>query len=560
MTALLILELRRQALDNGKTLVAALSQVTAEQSAQTFLAADLLLRSVQDLGMKPGLAGPDEFRARAGTLPYHDALARLQMLLPQVDSVAVLDDAGSVVASSRSFPPPTPLGLADALIFRTLSPHPDLGLIMDGPVYRQSSGQWMIYLGRAITDENGRFAGVALVGMTIGYFENQFSTVNIGSKGSIALVTPDLRLVARWPKADYFTGQRVGGPSPPPLATGDQPQVAVLTGIDGRKRIGADTRLRVPGIGLHLAVTEAETVLLKPWRSMALAISASTAVALIVLAALTLFLLRRLSEEARWRRVVRDRENRLSNQAADLMAARDQAETAQRARGQFLANMSHELRTPLNAVLGFSDIFRQEMLGPIGNPKYREFADDIHSSGRHLLDIINNILDLTKIDSGKLELADDEVDIADLLEFCGKLVADTARSGNVSLEIAVPPQVPALRGDIIRLRQILLNLLSNAIKFTPAGGRIMVSGEPAGAAFVLRISDTGIGMTPDEAHKAMQPFYQVDNSNARRYEGTGLGLPLTKSLVELHGGSIRIDSTRGRGTTVTVSLPIALTT
>jgi signal transduction histidine kinase len=428
---------------------------------------------------------------------------------------------------------------------------------MDGPVYRQVNGRWMIYLGRALTDESGQFAGVALVGMTIDYFQDRFSTVHIGAKGSIALTTDDLRLIARWPKADYFTGQRVGGSSPPPLGSDDQPSVATITGIDGRRRIGADTRLRVPGVGLHLAVTQAESVLLKPWRSMAIAISASTLTALIVLAALTLIVLRWLSEEARWRGVVHDRENRLSQQAADLMAARDQAETAQRARGQFLANMSHELRTPLNAVLGFSDIFRQELLGPIGNPKYREFAQDIHSSGRHLLDIINNILDLTKIDSGKLELADDEVDVAELLEFCGKLVADTARSGNVALEIAAPTEALTLRGDTIRLRQILLNLLSNAIKFTPAGGRIAVSSEMAGDAFVLSVSDTGIGMTPDEAQKAMLPFYQVDNSNARRYQGTGLGLPLTKSLVELHGGSIRIDSTHVQGTVVTVSLPMA---
>ncbi len=335
------------------------------------------------------------------------------------------------------------------------------------------------------------------------------------------------------------------------------PSVATIQGADGRQRIIADTHISIQGIGLHIAVTQAETVLLKPWRSMALAIAVSTATALIVITVLTLFLLRWLSEEERWRGVVRDRENRLSNQAADLIAARDQAETAQRARGQFLANMSHELRTPLNAVLGFSDIFRQELLGPIGNEKYREFAQDIHASGQHLLDIINNILDLTKIDSGKLVLADEEVAVAALLEFCAKLVAETALSAKVTLEIASPAEDVTLHGDRIRLRQILLNLLSNAIKFTPAGGCVTVSGASAGDVFVLSVRDTGIGMTSDETHQAMQPFYQVDNSNSRRYQGTGLGLPLTKSLVELHGGHIAIDSTLGQGTTVTVTLPIA---
>jgi signal transduction histidine kinase len=557
MTALLILELRRQALDNGRTLVAAMSQVTAEQTAQTFLAADLLLRSVQDMSMKPGLAGSDEFRSRGRTPDYHDALVRLQRLLPQVDSVGVLDDTGTVIASSRSYPPPPPLGLADVPIFRTLHSHPELGLMMDGPVYRQANGRWMIYLGRAITDESGRFAGVAMVSMTTDYFQDRFSTVRIGAKGSVALLSDEGRMIARWPRADAVIGQQIAGPSTAPAVPNDTPDVATTQGVDGRQRIIADTHISIQGVGLYIGVTQTESAALKPWRSMALAIAVSTATALIVLAVLTVFLLRWLSEEARWRGVIRDRENRLSNQAVDLMAARDQAETAQRARGQFLANMSHELRTPLNAVLGFSDIFRQELLGPIGNAKYREFAQDIHSSGQHLLDIINNILDLTKIDSGKLVLADEAVDVAELLEFCAKQVAETAQSAKVTLAIAPPAGEVTLRGDRIRLRQILLNLLSNAIKFTPAGGRVTVSGEPAGDAFVLSVRDTGIGMTQDETFQAMQPFYQVDNSNARRYQGTGLGLPLTKSLVELHGGHIAIDSTLGQGTTVTVTLPIA---
>ena len=554
MTSLLVLELRRQALENGSTMIAALSQVTAEQASQTLLAADLLLRSVQDLSGKPGLADADAFRARAQTRQYHDALVDLQRLLPQIDAVAVLDSNGMVVASSRGFPPPGPLGLSYIPEYKALASHPELGLVMDGPIHAQVNGQWMFYLARAITDDSGRFAGLAVVGMTVGYFEKRFSTVKIGAKSSVSLISGDGHMIARWPKADDFMGQQVGGPAP---RTDDVPSLLTLPGLDGRPRVIADTNLNVPGIALHLVVSQAETALLKPWRSMAVAIFASTAIALAVIAVLTLFVLRWLAQEARWRRVVRDREERLSKQAADLMAARDLAETAQRARGQFLANMSHELRTPLNAVLGFSDIFRQELLGPIGNSKYREFAQDIHVSGQHLLDIINNILDLTKIDSGKLELVDEEVDVDGLLGFCGKLVADTALSGGVMLDIQPPPLAASLRGDRIRLRQILLNLMSNAIKFTPSGGQVTVSGQQAGDMFVLCVSDSGIGMTEEEAGKAMQPFYQVDNSHARRYQGTGLGLPLTKSLIELHGGHIRIVSAPGQGTTVTVTLPVS---
>jgi signal transduction histidine kinase len=217
--------------------------------------------------------------------------------------------------------------------------------------------------------------------------------------------------------------------------------------------------------------------------------------------------------------------------------------------------MSHELRTPLNAILGFSEILEQGLFGPLGDPRYREFAADIHSSGQHLLEVIGNILDLAKVDAGKLELFEQDFDIVEMMQSCGRLMTEAANTGGVTLEVRAPQGPVYIQGDATRVRQILLNLLSNAVKFTPRGKAVTLSGEAGEDGFILRVIDTGIGMTEDEAVKAMEPFHQIDSSLARRYEGTGLGLPLTKSLVTLHDGVIDIKSVPGEGTTVTVWLP-----
>ena len=243
------------------------------------------------------------------------------------------------------------------------------------------------------------------------------------------------------------------------------------------------------------------------------------------------------------------------NAEADLLAARDEAEQSSRAKSLFLANMSHELRTPLNAVLGFSEMMDQELFGPLGDPRYKEFAQDIYRSGKHLLGIIGDILDLTKVEAGQLVLEEEDVDLGDLMKDCGRLVADQARAVAVRLEVRRPPSHVLVRGDRTRLKQILLNLLSNAVKFTPGGKGVALSCRIDEEGLAIVVADEGIGMSPAEIQKAMQPFQQIDNSFSRRYEGTGLGLPLTKSLVELHGGELRVESEPGRGTIVTVHLP-----
>jgi len=241
-----------------------------------------------------------------------------------------------------------------------------------------------------------------------------------------------------------------------------------------------------------------------------------------------------------------------------LKAARRAAEAASIAKTNFLANMGHELRTPLNAVIGFSEIIASEQFGPVGSDQYREYAGDIMASGRHLLAIINDVLDLAKSADGKLRANAEDVDLGAIVEDCARIVS--ASCGEAGLKLGTEPPSPPLlvRGDEAKLRQILLNLLSNAIKFSPSGGRITISARATlGDMAELVVADTGIGMRAEDIPIALEPFGQLDNALARRYEGVGLGLPLTKALVDLHDGQIEIDSVPGEGTRVRILLKIA---
>jgi two-component system, cell cycle sensor histidine kinase PleC len=243
----------------------------------------------------------------------------------------------------------------------------------------------------------------------------------------------------------------------------------------------------------------------------------------------------------------------------ELNDAMRQAMAANAAKSQFLAHMSHELRTPLNAVLGFSEMILKEMLGPIGVVKYREYAVDIHSSASHLLSLINDVLDLSKAEAGKFSLDLEATDLASLVAECLRLFAIRALEAKLILTSQLAPDLAPILADARKIKQILINLLSNAIKFTPERGEVTVElALKRPGVFLLSVSDTGIGMDEEDVALALSPFGQAKNTLTRSFPGTGLGLPLAKALVELHGGTLQIVSAPQVGTHILIELPLAL--
>ena len=236
--------------------------------------------------------------------------------------------------------------------------------------------------------------------------------------------------------------------------------------------------------------------------------------------------------------------------------AKVDAEKANKAKSEFLASMSHDLRTPLNAIMGFSDMMRQKTFGPLGNEHYDDYVEDIHNSGSLLVSLINDVLDLSKIEAGKYELTNELISISSIIDVCTRQLTAMANMSNLTLTIDVPDNLPHMNGDERAIIQVLNNLISNAVKFTSAGGMVVVSAylnDNQGISIAVR--DTGIGMSPDGVVKALNPFEQADGTHSRRHEGTGLGLHLCTNLMKLFGGGLNIESNLGTGTTVTIHFP-----
>jgi two-component system cell cycle sensor histidine kinase PleC len=252
---------------------------------------------------------------------------------------------------------------------------------------------------------------------------------------------------------------------------------------------------------------------------------------------------------------------RFADLASKYEAEKIRAEGANRSKSEFLANMSHELRTPLNAINGFSEMMTTEMFGPLGDRRYKEYAKDILSSGQHLLALINDILDMSKIEAGKMSLRHEPLDLQDVVDDTLRLIRGRAEEAGLVLAVDVPGSLPTVEADYRALKQVLLNLMSNAVKFTPRGGQVSISAEAVdgGRKIMISVADTGIGIEKDDLARLARPFEQVESQHAKTTQGTGLGLALTKSLVEMHGGAFVMESQPGVGTTVRVLLPLTRT-
>jgi signal transduction histidine kinase len=470
-------------------------------------------------------------------------LDRMRRRVPGLDNVSkflgVLDAHGRVVDASR----PSVLGMdfADSDYFRraTAPGAPRVGF--GKPIVGRSPLMSSIPFWVRVEGPNGTVRAVVVGDVLSEYFSGLFSQLDLDLGGVATLVDTDGTIYARG--SDNQNG--VGSTFPNQmiiLAARNAPRGTVIghSAVDGILRIASFEQLE--GTPMLVAVGYEMQSALRGYHKARNQMMGQGIIGTLLVLTLALLVNRYIL--------------RLEESEATARAARAEAEHASAVKSQFLAVASHELRTPLNAIIGFAEVMAAALHGPLGHTRYAEYANDIHRSGLNLLALINDLLDLAKIEAGKMELYPEPVDAAMLVDECLRMVRASAQAGGVNLSQSLQQPAPPLVADPLKLRQILLNLLTNAIKNTPAGGQVQVTMRNDGPDRVLlQVSDNGCGMTADEVALALQPFRQIHSHLSRGKQGSGLGLPVACSLVQLHGGELFIDSYPGRGTEVTVHLP-----
>jgi signal transduction histidine kinase len=525
-----------------------LDRVLVETTDRTIQGIDLVLGEiVKDLAAD-GIDNSLALDRRRSDFATHEMLRQKVRALPQLEALIFVNAAGQIVNFSHYWPIPG-INLADQPYFMALRNDPEPGLLISAPIQSRATGKWTVYVGRRIDGQGGAFAGAVLGAIELHYFETFYQAVSPGPDSAIVLHQRDGISLARYPVVERAIGRSFADARSfaGALEGGSEYAMRLVGQVDGVKRIAAAGTLR--NYPLIVNVSRSEDAVLAGWRSQALAIAAIAAAAVLAIGFLAAALIRHFRNY-----------ELLSEARADAdraILAQTNAEALAEAKSHFVATVSHELRTPLNAILGFSEIIKAQVFGPLGSPRYLEYAGDIHTSGRHLLDVVNDILTFAQAEANKLTIIAEPVDTADLVKRTLRMLTPQAATMKLTLTAEVADDLPPVLGDPMRLFQALVNLVANAIKFTPEHGQVTIMAEHRNDTIVVRVRDTGIGMAPEDIPKAMVPFGQVDSGHARRYEGTGLGLPLVKHFIELHGGTFTLDSVLGNGTEATVVLPVA---
>jgi signal transduction histidine kinase len=495
--------------------------------------------------------------------------------IPLIDGTTVqaiiLDSTGKLAAASGEAHP-QPVDLSGSDEFRAPAADTGDGLTISHALVGDKN-EFLVTLARRVTSMDGRFLGVVIFFIAPSRLSAMHDSVDVGSDGVVALTGLDGVVLGGFasndPTGTAMTGKTLAATTRlANIPAGTQAYYVDTSDHGDGSHLRAYYRLEKYPVVVNTSLDLAAA--LAPQQQQTFILMILAGVGTLVLLGLSVILLREVSNRAA--REIQLADERMLLQAAnarlaeerirlrqinfELKHSKERAEAANEAKSQFLANMSHELRTPLNAIIGFSQIIKDQSMGAVGQPRYVEYANDIFGAGEHLLALINNVLDISKIQAGKLDLKDEPVDLHETVQGSMTAVAAQALKNKVSLHVDLPAALPPVRADALAMRQILINLLSNAVKFTPEGGEVRVSVErPKNGGLALVITDTGIGMNEGEIAIALEPFRQVENALTKKFEGTGLGLPIARRLVELHGGRLEIASAKNLGTVIKAHLP-----